>query len=94
VMGEVRQIQVVSGDLAWNVAGETAATAPVGLIERQLQLWTTPHGVIKAAMANNATVQGRTVAFTVPGRYSIKATARRSGHGRADRGRAIEPGRR
>ncbi len=60
--------------LAWNVTGETAAPAPVALIERQLQLWTTPHGVIKAAMANNATVQGRTVAFAVPGRYSIKAT--------------------
>jgi glyoxylase-like metal-dependent hydrolase (beta-lactamase superfamily II) len=73
-IGEVRQIQVVSGDLAWNVTGETAAPAPVALIERQLQLWITPHGVIKAAMANNATVQGRTVAFAVPGRYSIKAT--------------------
>ena len=73
-VGEVRQIQVVSGDFAWNVTGETAAPAPVALIERQVQLWTTPHGVIKAAMANNATVQGRTVAFAVPGRYSIKAT--------------------
>ena len=73
-IGEVRQIQIVSGDLAWNVTGETAAPAPVALIERQLQLWITPHGVIKAAMANNATVQGRTVAFAVPGRYSIKAT--------------------
>jgi len=73
-VGEVRQIQVVSGDLAWNVTGETAAAAPVALIERQVQLWTTPHGVIKAAMANNATVQGRTVAFAVPGRYAIKAT--------------------
>jgi glyoxylase-like metal-dependent hydrolase (beta-lactamase superfamily II) len=73
-VGEVRQVQVVSGDLAWNVAGETAAAAPVALVERQLQLWITPHGVIKAAMANNATVQDRTVAFAVPGRYSIKAT--------------------
>jgi glyoxylase-like metal-dependent hydrolase (beta-lactamase superfamily II) len=73
-VGEVRQIQVVSGDLAWNVTGETAAPAPVALIERQVQLWTTPHGVIKAAMANNATVQGRTVAFAVSGRYSIRAT--------------------
>ncbi len=73
-VGEVRQIQVVSGDHAWNMAGETAAPAPVALIERQLQLWTTPHGVIKAAMANNAVVQGRTVSFTVPGRYAVKAT--------------------
>lgn len=45
-------------------------------------LWTTPHGVIKAAMTNNAspsmrTVDGKTftaVSFAVPGRY--RATAR------------------
>jgi glyoxylase-like metal-dependent hydrolase (beta-lactamase superfamily II) len=74
VLGEVRQIQVVSGDFAWNVTGEAAAPAPVALVERQLQLWTTPHGVIKAAMAHNATVQGRTVSFAVPGRYAVKAT--------------------
>jgi glyoxylase-like metal-dependent hydrolase (beta-lactamase superfamily II) len=73
-VGEVRQVQVVSGDLAWNVAGETAAPAPVALVERQLQLWTTPHGLIKAALANNATVQGRAIAFAVPGRYTVKAT--------------------
>jgi glyoxylase-like metal-dependent hydrolase (beta-lactamase superfamily II) len=73
-VGEVRQVQVVSGDLAWNVTGETAAPAPVALVERQLQLWTTPHGLIKAALANNATVQGRAIAFAVPGRYTVKAT--------------------
>ncbi len=73
-VGESRQIQVVSRDHAWNVAGETAAPAPVALIERQLQLWTTPHGLVKAAAVNNATVQGRTIAFAVPGRYTVKAT--------------------
>jgi hypothetical protein len=46
----------------------------VALVERQLQLWTTPHGLIKAALANNATVQGRAIAFAVPGRYTVKAT--------------------
>src|SRR5262245_14398859 len=73
-VGEARRIFVVSGDLAWNVTGETLAPTPVALTERQLQLWTTPHGVIKAAMANNATIQGRTVAFAVPGRFNVKAT--------------------
>jgi glyoxylase-like metal-dependent hydrolase (beta-lactamase superfamily II) len=73
-MGEARQTLVVNGDHAWNVTGPTAAPAPVALIERQLQLWTTPHGVIKAAMANNATVQGRTIAFAVPGRFTVKAS--------------------
>jgi glyoxylase-like metal-dependent hydrolase (beta-lactamase superfamily II) len=73
-VGEIKQVQVVSGDLAWNMTGETAAPAPVALVERQLQLWATPHGVIRAAMAANASVQGRTIAFAVPGRYSVRAT--------------------
>jgi glyoxylase-like metal-dependent hydrolase (beta-lactamase superfamily II) len=73
-VGEARQVQVVSGDLAWNVTGETAAPTPMALVERQLQLWSTPHGLVKAALANNATVQGGTVSFAVPGRYTVKAT--------------------
>ena len=55
-IGEVRQIQVLSGDRAWNVVGDNVAPAPVALTERQFQLWSTPHGVIKAAMANNGKV--------------------------------------
>jgi glyoxylase-like metal-dependent hydrolase (beta-lactamase superfamily II) len=72
--GEQRLIGVVSGDHAWNVAGETATPAPIALAERQFQLWATPHGVVKAALANKATVQGRTISFAVPGRFKIKAT--------------------
>ena len=64
----------VSGDSAWNTTGDTAAPAPLALAERQFQLWATPHGVVKAAMANKATVQGRTISFTIPGRFKIKAT--------------------
>ena len=55
-VGEARQVALLSGDLAWNLVGETVAPSPVALVERQLQLWTTPHGVIWAAMASNATV--------------------------------------
>jgi len=69
-----RQIQVVSADLAWNVVGDVIAPAPVALAERQFQLWATPQGVIKAAMKYNATVDGRTVSFTVPSRFTMKAT--------------------
>ena len=73
VRGEHRQVFVVSGDHAWNVTGDATAAAPLALADRQLQFWATPHGVIKAAMANPAGVQGRTIAFGVPGRF--KATA-------------------
>jgi glyoxylase-like metal-dependent hydrolase (beta-lactamase superfamily II) len=72
--GEQRQIFVVSGESAWNVAGDTATPVPIALAERQLQLWTTPHGVIKAALANDAKVQGQTIVFTRPGRFSVRAT--------------------
>jgi glyoxylase-like metal-dependent hydrolase (beta-lactamase superfamily II) len=74
IRGEHRQVLVVAGDHAWNVVGEDAVPAPVALAERQLQLWTTPHGVVKAAAAHGATVDGRTIAFAVPGRFTARAT--------------------
>src|SRR5437899_346748 len=69
-----RQIWMVSGDHAWNVVGDTAAPAPVALAQRQFELWTTPHGIIKAAMKYNATVEGRTISFAVPDRFRARAT--------------------
>jgi glyoxylase-like metal-dependent hydrolase (beta-lactamase superfamily II) len=67
-----QQIQAVSGTLAWNLAvpangGAPVATpAPAAVSDRLLTLWTlTPQGVIKAAMANNATVTARTIAFKI-----------------------------
>jgi glyoxylase-like metal-dependent hydrolase (beta-lactamase superfamily II) len=73
-MGEARQIVVLSGDHAWTVAGETTSPQPRFRTEQQVQLWVTPHGVVKAAMANSAIVQGRTLAFAVPGRFTARAT--------------------
>jgi glyoxylase-like metal-dependent hydrolase (beta-lactamase superfamily II) len=73
VRGEQRQIFLVSGDHAWNVAGDAAIPASIALAERQMQLWLTPHGVVKAAMANQAHVQGRTVSFALPRRFTARA---------------------
>ena len=73
VRGEHKQVFVVSGDHAWNVMGETAVSAPITLADRQFQLWSTPHGIVKAAMDGKATVQGRNIVLAVPGRF--KATA-------------------
>src|SRR5262245_11038920 len=69
-----RQIHLASGDVAWNVVGDVVSARPEALAERQFQLWSTPQGIIKAAMRYNATVEGRTVSFAVPGRFSAKAT--------------------
>jgi glyoxylase-like metal-dependent hydrolase (beta-lactamase superfamily II) len=74
VRGEQRQQFVLSGDLAWTVVADVPAPTPIALAERQMQLWTTPHGVIRAALANNATVQGRVVTFALPGRMMVRAT--------------------
>src|SRR5207237_253386 len=80
--GEQRQIQLVSGNYAWNVLAP-AANAPApqaqanpdGQLERMLALWSTPQGFVKAAMANKATTKnangGTEVSFTVGGKYKM-----------------------
>ena len=72
--GEQRLNFVVSGEHAWNVLGDAAVPTPLFQAERQFQLWATPHGVVKGALANKATVQGRTISFAVPGRFTLKAS--------------------
>jgi glyoxylase-like metal-dependent hydrolase (beta-lactamase superfamily II) len=73
VRGEQRQVFVASGDHAWNLVADAAVPAPMTLAERRWQLWSTPHGVVKAALASNVTVQGRVIAFTLPGRVTVRA---------------------
>ena len=81
ITGEQRQILLVSGTQAWNQAGENAVPAPAAAAERLQQLWLTPHGVMKAAMAHKATVQAKTaggkkmtaISFAVPGQLKVKA---------------------
>jgi glyoxylase-like metal-dependent hydrolase (beta-lactamase superfamily II) len=77
-----RPVQIVSGTYAWNMAapaGAAAGTAPApqpqpaAVEERIMEIWSTPHGFLKAAVANNATSQpadgGSDVTFTVGGKY-------------------------
>jgi glyoxylase-like metal-dependent hydrolase (beta-lactamase superfamily II) len=72
-MGEARTNFVVNGDVAWNVVGEAATSAPITLAERQFQLWATPHGMVKAALAGKGSIQGRTITVTMPGRFKADA---------------------
>jgi glyoxylase-like metal-dependent hydrolase (beta-lactamase superfamily II) len=79
--GQLRNDQFVSGDKAWNMAGTNPQPGPRFAMDRIHQLWITPHGVIKAAIKNNATVSfetkdGKSVAavkFTEPGRFAATA---------------------
>jgi glyoxylase-like metal-dependent hydrolase (beta-lactamase superfamily II) len=74
IRGELKQVFVVSGDQAWTVSGESTPSAPRYVADLQSQLWFTPHGIIKAAMASKATVQGRTISFSRNGRFMAKVT--------------------
>jgi glyoxylase-like metal-dependent hydrolase (beta-lactamase superfamily II) len=81
IIGEQRQILLVSGPYAWNQVGENAVPAPAAAADRAQQLWLTPHGVMKAAMAHKATVQVQTeggkkmtaISFAVPDQLKVKA---------------------
>jgi glyoxylase-like metal-dependent hydrolase (beta-lactamase superfamily II) len=75
--GEQKQVNLVSRQYAWNQAGNAAQPAVAAAEERQLQIWLTPHGFLKAAMENNATAKkgngGSVVSFT-DGKFKINGT--------------------
>jgi glyoxylase-like metal-dependent hydrolase (beta-lactamase superfamily II) len=81
VVGEQRQILVVSGTHAWNQVGENINPALAAVDDRLHQLWITPHGVVKAALASNPTAQARTeggkkltaISFVTPSKLKITA---------------------
>jgi len=78
---EQQAVTVVSGDLAWNVAGKETAARLFEASERAHQIVISPHGLLRAAFANNAAVtkkpiEGREmtmVSFTDRGRHKVVA---------------------
>ena len=68
-----RTIQVVSGQNAWSEGGAQPAPNRGAESERLRQIWLTPHGVIKAAVASGAQADGNTINFKAEGR-DVKAT--------------------
>ena len=73
VGADQRTIQVVSGKYAWTEGGAQPNANPNAVGDRLRQLWTTPHGVIKAAMANNGTLKDNAITFKLDNR-EITAT--------------------
>jgi glyoxylase-like metal-dependent hydrolase (beta-lactamase superfamily II) len=77
-----RPVQIVSGTYAWTMAappGSAPGTPPApqpqpaAVEERTMEIWTTPHGFLKAAAVNNATSQpssgGSEITFTMAGNH-------------------------
>jgi glyoxylase-like metal-dependent hydrolase (beta-lactamase superfamily II) len=58
---EQQAVAVVSGDLAWNVAGKENNPRLFEASERAHQIVISPHGVMRAAFANNAAVTKKTI---------------------------------
>jgi glyoxylase-like metal-dependent hydrolase (beta-lactamase superfamily II) len=83
VFGGQRQNQYVNGDKAWTVT-PNGANAQIATAEaRQLAIWMTPHGFIKAALAaGNATAKSKSeggkkvnvVSFTAMNKFKLEGT--------------------
>jgi glyoxylase-like metal-dependent hydrolase (beta-lactamase superfamily II) len=78
--GGFQQVQFISGGDAWNISGDppAAVASPATVLERQLQIWLTPVGFLKAAIANHATVKtqgpNKMVAFVTSDRHKVEGT--------------------
>jgi len=83
LVGEQQRISLVSGSYAWNMQGAMAVPAPADAEQRQLEIWLTPHGCLKAALAPGANPiaitrneQGkgriRAVSFMALGKYRVQ----------------------
>jgi len=70
----------VNGDKAWNVAANGPAAQPANAEGRQLQIWLTPHGFVKAAlsasdaMLTKAADGSNVITFTALGKYKVAGT--------------------
>jgi glyoxylase-like metal-dependent hydrolase (beta-lactamase superfamily II) len=67
VAADQRTVQVVSGKFAWQEAGNQAVPNAAAVEDRLQRLWATPHGVVKAALANRGKADGDTITVSLDG---------------------------
>src|SRR5437867_12091156 len=81
--GEQRRISMATANYAWNMQDTTFGPTPAEAEQRQLEIWLTPHGCLKAALAPGASPiaierreQGkgriRAVSFMALGKYRVQ----------------------
>jgi glyoxylase-like metal-dependent hydrolase (beta-lactamase superfamily II) len=81
--GEARTVALVRGDLAWNDSGKTMTPQPHQATGRAHEIAISPHGLVRAAFANNPSVskknidgrQMTVISFTDQGKRRIVAYA-------------------
>jgi glyoxylase-like metal-dependent hydrolase (beta-lactamase superfamily II) len=73
--GEQKQVNLSSGPYAWNQPGAQPQPAVAAADERLLQIYLTPQGFVKGALANNATAKkakgGTEISFTVNSKWKV-----------------------
>jgi len=81
VFGGQQQNAEVVGDKAWNIGANGPVPQPAAAEDRQLQIWLTPHGFLKGAVAATdgmlAPSEGdapNVVSFTALGKYKVEGT--------------------
>jgi glyoxylase-like metal-dependent hydrolase (beta-lactamase superfamily II) len=78
VIGEQRRMAGVAGERAWMLAGAFTLAAPAQIAPLQHDLWTSPHGLIKAAIADKVqpvkAPGGSTLTLARAGKWKAKAT--------------------
>jgi glyoxylase-like metal-dependent hydrolase (beta-lactamase superfamily II) len=79
VFGGQQQVTHVNGDKAWNVGQQGPVAQPAAAEERQLHIWLTPHGFVKAAAAASDAKLSRksgadVVSFTALGKYKVEGS--------------------
>ena len=80
---EQQTVTLVSGDHAWNMAGKDTVPRLWEVNDRAHQIVISPHGILRAAFANNAgvtkkTIEGRqmtVISFTDRGKHKVVAYA-------------------
>lgn len=83
IEGDARTVALVSGDWAWNDSGKTTTPQPHAATGRAHEVAISPHGLVRAAFANNASVTKKTIdgrqmtviAFNDQGKRQIVAYA-------------------
>jgi glyoxylase-like metal-dependent hydrolase (beta-lactamase superfamily II) len=75
--GEFRRAGGVAGDRAWIINYPAPETVMAAATPLQHDLWISPHGIVQAAIAGKAKMDGQSFWIDQPGKFKAKATVDR-----------------
>jgi len=72
--GEMHRGGGVAGDAAWAINYPETEPVRAAAVPLQHDLWISPHGIVKAALAGKAKLSGSTFQIEQPGKFKARAT--------------------